>query len=202
MGSILFAIDDFQIDVKTILIILGALLITIFFLYVIGKRIRFKGKVKQQSKKLKKKFASTAKNIETIMSEIDQTKKYNGSYNSLRGSTKSKIKKYLIKWIEKVPFYVSLNHKAKENKYRIVCIAVQDDLEARKNKSQWIYNPSAKSKKNLKSLLKMVNKFKVCKATLDVVSHIYEQESIKENFNQLYYSQENNLYVKYLTTKR
>ena len=191
-----------SLDVKLILIIFVVVLVVLILFHFLFSKSRFSSDKKSRERKIKSFIKNDDEGTSSNCQEaIKKSKRYDGSFNSLSSSAKSQVKKYLINWVKNVPEYITISRKLKESKYKKVYIFVSDSYEAEKYLFRWEYNPKKNAKYNSKSLIKMLNKFKITYATIDLLNHIYVDEVMhnkeKSEVNEYYSTTENNYFIKY-----
>ncbi len=203
------------IDIKIILIVFVVVLVLLIVFHLLFSKSRFNSAKKKDEKKIDRVLEENKKNdeddenqhskrIEKLFYLIKNSKRYDGSYSSLSGSAKKQIKKYMFDWMKNVPEYITISRKLNNAKYERLFILVSDSYDSDRYLYRWMYNSKKNVKHNFKNLVKMLNKFKVSYATIDLVSRIYPEQKRFNNkeYNQsnefvTYSTTENNLFVKY-----
>ncbi len=201
------------IELKAVLIIVGALLLTLIIFYIAFANMKFKSVSKKafKNKKLSKKYGSNSVEIKEICDKIKKTKKYNGKYKSLNGSTKKKIKKFFHKWFEEIPYFVMYSRKAIDKKDFIVHFVAQLEKEAEKETITFDFPLNLKKsyKVNYKKLVKILKKYPVTLALIETLGMIWDEESVyfndgkkeRENHQESVF-RENGYLVSYIVSRK
>ena len=106
----------FEMEWKTVLIILGVVIFVILLIYLLFTKIRFKKGAKKAGRQLSIKYSTGSNKTQIIINEIKKSPRYNGTYKSLSGRAKRRIKKFMFQWFEDVPFYALVAYKSKSEK--------------------------------------------------------------------------------------
>lgn len=199
----------FEMEWKTVLIILGVVIFVILLIYLLFTKIRFKKGAKKAGRQLSIKYSTGSNKTQIILNEIKKSPRYNGTYKSLSGRAKRRIKKFMFQWFEDVPFYALVAYKSKSEKAPYIHICLSDSYDSTKYIDQWVLLSTKSKGNNFKRLIKMIDKNKVCFGTFEVILQIFDFE--KEHLNQQtkkidvddYPStNENSLFIKYIASRK
>lgn len=199
----------FEMEWKTVLIILGVVVLAILLIYLLLTKVRFKRGAKKAGRQLSVKYSTGSNKTQSILNEIKKSPKYDGTYKSLTGRCKKKIKKFMYQWFEDVPFYALVAYKAKSEKTPYLHICISESYDTDKYLDQWVLLSTKSNGNNFKKLIKMIDKHKVCFGTFEVITQIFdfEKEHLKDKTKKIEPEEypstsENSLFIKYVASRK
>ena len=199
----------FEIEWKTVLIIFGLVVLGIVLVYLLLSHRRLKKGTKKAGNQLAIRYSRGSNKVQGILNEIKKSPKYNGTYKSLTGRAKKKIKKYMYEWFDDVPFYALLTYKTKREKTPYMHLCLSEQFESTKYLDQWVFISSKSKGNNFKKLIKMIDKNKVCFGAFDIITQIFDFEkehlndkTKKIDSNEYPSTSENNLFIRYIASTK
>lgn len=199
----------FEMEWKTVLIIFGLVVLAIVLVYFLLSHHRLKKGTKKAGNQLSIKYSTGSNKVQGLLNEIKKSSKYNGTYKSLSGRAKKKIKKFMYDWFDDVAFYALLTYKTKRERTPYMHLCLCESFESPKYLDQWVYIGSKSKGNNFKKLIKMIDKHKVCFGTFEVITQIFdfEKDHLKDKTKKIDDSEypstsENNLFIRYIASTK
>ncbi|MCR5741404.1 MAG: hypothetical protein K6G38_02995 [Gammaproteobacteria bacterium] len=194
-----------SINFWVIIAIVAAILVALIVVYLITKKGKYKHNLKKREKKIEKANSKLSQDeLEQLISDIFQDKKYKGTLNSFESKNKKSVKVFLKKFVEKVCPYTIVKEKFDTKKYKNVGIILTKNQNPDRKipkKRRWVYDYDASVNKNVNRLVKVINKNKVARGTVDVLSRVYRHYKDKDAYPETPQTFENNLYITYFDKK-
>jgi len=206
MGN-LTLIEQDGYKIETIGIAFLCLVVILILLHLLTNAAKFKKQERATKRRLELEFNKNSSEVQKVLNIAGSSKKYKGTFKSYKKKEQKQIKKFLLSWLKKVPYYSRLNHKKHDKKYKQIYIGVSKDPAFKKFDKQWDFkfkndDKNKNAKYNLKKLIKFMNKTKVAKGILDVLCNIYSEDSNYKTVETNYYTKEGHTYITYYVAKR
>ena len=199
----------FEMEWKTVLILLGVVIFVILLIYLLFTKVRFNKGAKKAGKQLAIKYSTGSNKTQNILNEIKKSPRYNGTYKSVSGRCKKRIKKYMYQWFEDVPFYALVAYKAKSEKAPYIHLCISESYDSSNYIDQWVLLSTKSKANNFKRLIKLIDKNKVCFGTFDVITQIFdfEKDHLKDKTKKIEIEEypsttENSLFIKYIASRK
>ena len=197
------------INFWVVVAIVGVFIVILIVLFFLTKKGKFKRNLKRREKKIEKEKSKLSQaNIERLTVNIFKDESYKGTLKSFNSENKKDVKKFIKQFVDEVCDYTIIKDKYDENVYSRVGLTLtrtQEELQNYKHlkkKMTWFYVFKYKTKKNYKNLLRLINKNKVVRGSVDVLTRVYRHYKNKEEFPDIPQAFENNLYITYFSKHR
>lgn len=177
-GNIMSKFHILSLQWYLVLIIIVIFIAAFLVVYFIMNRSRLAKAIKVREKKMDDFESKNESKINDLFSRIPSSHKYDGRFSSLPGKLKKEVIRYLQNWMAFVPSYVTFKMDKKQGRYERIFIDVSKDKTeiVKGSKNSWCYLPEKSQKKNMKNLIKFMNKYKVTYGTLEVINKIFDYE--------------------------
>ena len=181
------------------ILILAAVLVVLIIIYSMMSKQRIQDNLKKVDKdQTNKKSMISVEETSKLKAALLAEKKYKGSTNSLSGKTRTLVNKYLEAWISEIPAYLTITRDQRDHKYVRFELAIKKSADPKERPdASYKYDSLKGDKKNVNDLRKFIDKYKILKGSIDVLSLVYSYVADKEKKMEVPASFENgyNIYL-------